>query len=119
MAYQDTETLKILQKIEDFADYCDPVFKQFPKSERYNIVADMKQSIATMVHIAIQAEKKYYKKTTLQELDVEVAYMRILVKRSYRRKFISEKKRGVMLDYLSEIGRMLGGWIRTCDNRKK
>ncbi len=119
MSSTDIETLKILQKIEDFSDYCYPVFKQYPKSERYAMVADMKQSIDKMVHIAIQAEKKYFKKTTLQDLDVEVAYMRTLVKRSYRLKFISEKKRGVMLEYLSEIGRMLGGWIKACDSRKK
>jgi four helix bundle protein len=118
MANQETETLKILQKIDDFADYAYPVFKQFPKSERYGIVADMKKSIDTMTHHAIEAEKKYYKKTTLQELDVEIAYMRILVKRSYRRKFLPEKKKNMMLDYLSEIGRMLGGWMKTCASRE-
>lgn len=111
---KETETLKILQKIEDFADYAYPALKQFPKAERYNIVADIKRSLDIMAHRAIEAEKKYYKKTTLQELDVEVAYMRILVKRSFRLGFLPEKKKNVMLDYLSEIGKMLGGWMKTC-----
>ena len=115
---KETETLKILQKIEDFADYAYPALKQFPKAERYNIVADMKRSLDIMAHRAIEAEKKYYKKTTLQELDVEVAYMRILVKRSFRLGFLPEKKKNVMLDYLSEIGKMLGGWMKTCGTRE-
>ena len=71
-----------------------------------------------MTHRAIEAEKKYYKKTTLQELDVEIAYMRILVKRAYRLKFMPEKKKNIMLEYLSEIGRMLGGWMKTCASRE-
>lgn len=119
MANQETETLKILQKIDDFADYAYTALKQFPKSERYAIVADIKKSIDVMTHRAIEAEKKIYKKTTLQELDVEIAYTRILVKRSYRLGFIPEKKRNIMLDYLSEIGRMLGGWMKACKQEPK
>jgi len=114
----ETETLKILQKIEDMMEYVYPALAQYPKSERFAMVADMKRSMDTMLERAIEAEKKYYKKTTLQELDVEIMKMKTYVKMSYRLGFLPDKKRNVMNDYLVEIGKMLGGWIKACQNRE-
>ncbi len=114
----ETETLKILQKIEDFIEYTYPGLQQFPKSERYAMVADMKHSMDNMLRLAITAEKKLTKKTTLQELDIEIMVMKTYVKMSYRLGFLPVKRRDVMNDYLAEIGRMLGGWIKTCSSRE-
>lgn len=115
---QETETLKILQKKEDMMEYAYPALAQYPRSERYAMVADMKRSMDKMLEKAIEAEKKYYKKTTLQELDIEIMKMKTYVKMSYKLRFLPDKKRNVMNDYLAEIGRMLGGWIKTCQARE-
>ena len=82
------------------------------------MVADMKHSMDNMLRLAIAAEKKLTKKTTLQELDIEIMVMKTYVKMAYRLGFLPVKRRDVMNDYLAEIGRMLGGWIKTCSNRE-
>lgn len=59
----------------------------------------------------IEANKKYYKKTTLQELDVEIDKLRKYVRLSYRLKYIDFKKYKQWSEKVNEIGRMLGGWM--------
>lgn len=59
----------------------------------------------------IEANKKYYKKTTLQELDVEIDKLRKYVRLSYRLKYIDFKKYKQWSEQVNEIGRMLGGWM--------
>ena len=59
-----------LQKIEDMMEYAYPVLQQFPKSEKFAMAADMKLVMDVMLEKAVEAQKKYFKKTTLQELDV-------------------------------------------------
>lgn len=115
----ETETLKILLKIQDMIEYAYPALKQYPKSERYAMVEDMKKSMNEMLHLAIRAEKKYYKTNTLQDLDVGLAFLRKEVELSYKLGFLPEKKRNVMFDYLTEIGKMLGGWIKSCGSKEK
>ena len=75
------DELKILQKIFDMMEYGYAALAQYPKSEKFALVTDIKRSMDTMLERAIEAQKKYYKKTTLQELDVEImklkAYLRL------------------------------------------
>ena len=61
------EEMKILQKIFDMMDYAYPVLAQYPKSEKFALVTDIKREMNLILKYAITAKKKYYKKTTLQE----------------------------------------------------
>ncbi len=108
---QKKDTKTTLQKIIDTMTYAYPVLAQYPKSEKFALVADIKRSMDIMLERAIEAEKKYYKKTTLQELDAELAKCKIYVQLSYKLGFISFHKMSVWSDHLAEIGRLLGGWI--------
>ena len=65
------EELKILQKTFDMMNYAYPALAQYPKGEKFALVVDIKRCMDVMLERIIEANKKYYKKTTLQELDVE------------------------------------------------
>lgn len=110
---EQSEPKRALQKIEDMMDYTYPVLQQFPRSEKQAMVLDIKRCMDVMLERCIEAEKAYYKKTTLRELDVAIAKCRTYVKMAYRLKFMSYKKFEIINDYLSEIGRMVGGWIKS------
>lgn len=110
---EQSEPKRALQKIEDMMDYTYPVLQQFPRSEKQAMVLDIKRCMDAMLERCIEAEKAYYKKTTLRELDVAIAKCRTYVKMAYRLKFMSYKKFEIINDYLSEIGRMVGGWIKS------
>jgi hypothetical protein len=66
-----------------------------------------------MLERTIEAQKKYYKKTTLQELDVEIAKMKAYLRLSHQLRFLPDKKYEIWSGMVVEIGKMLGGWLKT------
>ena len=107
------EELKILQKTFDMMKYAYPALAQFPKGEKFALVVDIKRCMDVMLERIIEANKKYYKKTTLQELDVEVEKLKAYVRLSYNLGFLPPKKYEHWSGLVVEIGRMVGGWIKS------
>lgn len=107
----DRDPLLILGKIEDMMLYAYPVLNAYPKYERFVLAADIKRCMDQAMERTIEANKKYYKKTTLQELDVEIDKIRKYIRLSYRLKYIDFKKYKQWSEMVNEIGRMLGGWM--------
>ena len=107
------EELKILQKTFDMMNYAYPALAQYPKGEKFALVGDIKRCMDVMLERIIEANKKYYKKTTLQELDVEVEKLKAYVRLSYNLGFLPPKKYEQWSGLVVEIGRMVGGWIKS------
>ena len=107
------EELKILQKTFDMINYAYPALAQYPKGEKFALAADIKRCMDVMLERIIEANKKYYKKTTLQELDVEVEKLKAYVRLSYNLGFLPPKKYEQWSGLVVEIGRMVGGWIKS------
>ncbi len=59
--------------------YGKPAIRNFPRRER-RTADEILQCMLNLYHYAIILEKKYYKKTTLQDLDVELAYLKHLIR---------------------------------------
>ena len=108
-----------LQKIEDMMDYAYPVLQQFPKSEKFAMVVDIKRVMDTMLEKAVEAQKKYFKKTTLQELDIANAKLQRYLRVAFRLKFIPMHKYQVWSEKSVEIGKMLGSWLNTVKANSK
>lgn len=86
---------------------------QFPKSEKYALGTDMKRCMHQVLELAIVCQKKYYKKTTLQELDVEVTKLKAYTRLAKDLGFLPFKKYEVWSSMNVEIGKMVGGWIKS------
>ena len=112
-----SENLIIKQKLEDAIEYSYCVFRHFPKSERFTIVADLKRSQTKMLEFAIRANKSRDKYQLLRELDTELELFRTLVRLSFRLEFIAPKQYEILSIKFNEFGRLLGGWIK--QNRSK
>lgn len=66
-------------KIEDMMKYGKKAVASFPRRERQT-ADEIRATILDMYRLAIQIERKYYKKSTLQELDVNLEILRHLVR---------------------------------------
>lgn len=86
---------------------------QFPKAEKFSIVADIKRNMDIILERVIEANKKYYKKTTLQELDVAIMILKHYLRLSHELGFLPLKKYEIWSGLVVEIGKMLGGWIKS------
>ena len=84
--------LIIQQKIYDMIMYAYPAIEQFPKSQKFSLAADMKKCLDAIMRLTITANKKYTKKTTLQELDVENEALKIYIRMAFELGYLPPKK---------------------------
>ncbi len=107
------EDLHIQQKIYDMILYAYPALEQMPKSQKFSLAQDMKHCMNEIMRLTISANKKYTKRTTLQELDVEIASLKVYLRIAHDLKYLDHKKYEVWSRHLVEIGKMVGGWIKS------
>ena len=114
-----SDTDGLMQKVYDMMEYAYPALAQYPKSEKFALCTDIKHCMDIMLERTIEAQKKYYKKTTLQELDVEIMKLRAYLRLSHELGFLPMKKYEVWSGMVVEIGKMLGGWLKTVNGQPK
>ncbi len=110
------EEMKILQKVFDMMEYGYLALAQFPKSEKFALVTDIKHCMDIMLERCIEAQKKYYKKSTLQEFDVENTKLKAYLRLSFNLGFLPPKKYELWSAKVVEIGKMLGGWLKSVNS---
>ena len=111
------EELVILQKTFDMIEFAYPILAQFPKAEKYALVADIKRCMDTFLEYLIEAQKRYHKKTTLQNLDITLAKLRAYTRLAHNLGFLPPKKYHAWSERNVELGKMIGGWIKTQSNK--
>ena len=116
------EPFHLKERIGDMIRYGRPITMTFPRRNR-DLADDLRATMTRMYHLAVEIEKKYYRKTTTQQLDIELEWLRHLVRLSADKdccgvKFappLSLHQYEVWARYNDEIGRILGGYIKSLD----
>lgn len=114
-----TDDFKLLQKVQDMMEYAYPILNQFPKAEKFSLAQDIRHTMNAVLELTITEEKKYTKITTLEKLDVENEKLKIYVRLAMRLKYISLHRYEVWVAKLVEIGKMIGGLIKSVKTRPK
>ena len=97
----------------DLILYIYPVLVQFPKSEKFAMVAEIKKTCFDILRLITRANKEKQKLEHLRQLDASLELLRTQIRLSVDLKFIPTKKYEVISRHLAEVGKMLGGWIRS------
>lgn len=114
------EPFHLREKIEEMVDYGYPLTMSFPRKDR-ELADELKKSILTIYRLSIEIDRKYFKKTTTQNLDVELDVLRGMVRLAASKKLHGGKypppltmhQYEVWAKYNEEIGKLLGGYIKT------
>ena len=107
-------------KIEDLMAYTKQAIANFARNERQT-AAEIRRIMLLTYELAITIEKRYYKKTTAQELDVNIDILRHLVRTARENKYyspnshppLSPKQYEIISKMLNEIGKMVGGYLKS------
>jgi len=113
------EEFKTLTKVKDMMIYAYPVLAQFPKAEKFSLAQDIRHSMDQLLELTITEDKKYYKKTTLESMDVELAKLKTYVRLGMELNFIPFHKYEVWERHLTEIGKMIGGLMKSVNSKPK
>ena len=98
--------------MEELDQYSHVALQQFPKHEKYVLAMQIRQTLAGLIQQTIRCAKRFHKKTSLQDMDIEVEYLRSLVRKSYSLGYINIHRYDVWNSHINEIGRIVGGWIK-------
>ena len=105
----------IIQKMSDFYKMIYETIKLFPKDEKFTIGEKIKNLVLKILENLIEAEfsLKYNKIKLLEKASVKLDLLKLLIRICYELKLINLKKYIQIEKSLQEIGRMLGGWIKS------
>ena len=110
--------LLMRQKCEAMIEYAHTAMRNFPKVERHVIHQDIRVCLWQILRLVILLHKKYYKKNTLQDLDVEIDILRSRIRLAMKWGYLDFKKYEHWAKLNDEIGRMVGGWIKKMEERE-
>ena len=105
--------LQIRQKCEDLIAYGYIAVRQFPKSERHVLAQEIRLTMWAILRLIIIANRRYHKKTTLQDLDAELDLLRSQIRIAKELQYLDFQKYEVWSRHVDEIGKMLGGWLKS------
>lgn len=109
--------LVIYQKFTNLIYYSKNLLNKYPKSERFDLCNDIKNVLYKNLRNIIFAWKAYTnqeKLKNLRETDVDLIFLKSLITISYKYEYISQKNYMVWNEKVSEIGKLLGSWIKSC-----
>ena len=107
-----TDDLLIRQRLEAMIEYGHIAIRQFPKSERHVLGAEIRSTMWGLLRLVVVCNKRYFKKTTLQELDADLDLLRCQVRLAKQLQYLDIKKYEHWARLNDELGRMIGGWIK-------
>ena len=109
--------LAIDEKCQQMIIYGYQALSHFPKNERHVLGSEIRSSMLTLQRLIITAFKRYHKKTTSTDLDIELSVLKRQVRLAKDLRFIDLKKYQIWIEKLVEMGKMIGGWIKSVNQK--
>ena len=118
--------LALIPKSEKYIEYMLDVMIKLPRTEKFSIGTEYKQSMYKMLNKVmilnktknINNEKEII--STLNEIDAELNTQRIYLRIMKKYRWVDEKKFKVAMELIYEVGKILGGLIKYyAKNNKK
>lgn len=115
----ENKQLTLIPKIEDYIEYMLNVIVKLPRVEKFNIGNEYKVSLYRMMYNTLYLNKINRKKQTLEgiellnKIDTELNCQRIYLRIMKKQKWIDIKKFDVSMSKIYEIGKIIGGLIKT------
>lgn len=115
-ASSEKNILYMLPKYERYMEYVlSFVLLKLPRAEKFNVGNEFKctmyEGLKCIVAIS-KVESKERKLNFLNMLDMSVIVQRIYIRIMYKERYIDEKKYMCVIDYLAELGKMIGGYAK-------
>ena len=110
----NNEQLKLIPKIEEYIQYMLEIILKIPRTEKFNIGNEYKNSMYSMLEnvIYISKIKEEERINIINKIDARLNCQRIYLRIMYKNRWIDEKKFKVAISKISEIGKIVGGLIK-------
>ena len=105
--------LIIFEKMYELNLWLFPMVNTFPKAQRF-VLGQQIQTLALRITMGImRANVETQKLPYLKQVSVELDMLRVLTRLAHELRFMSTKQYEFVSKKVTEIGRLLGGWIKS------
>ena len=108
-----TQELIIFKKSYDFSIWLFNHTNKFPKSHRFSVAVRLENGMLEFLRLITIANHRRQKLELLHAADDELLVLRIYIRLSHDLRFINISSYEYAIRQLEEIGKMLGGWIKS------
>ena len=113
----ELESLMIYKQYIELIYYTEKITIKYPKSEKLSLVTSIKNNTYEGMKKIILAQKEYNKGKRiiiLNELDTDLKMLKVLIRISYKNKYINSKNYAAWSKKIFNISNLLGAWINSC-----
>ena len=107
------DDIPIFIKLYDFYKNLTPIITTFPKTKRYTLGQRLDNVTLDILELLLSVPNTKDKVETLQQISAKVDLIKVLLRFAKDSRAIQNNRYLELESYLQEIGRMLGGWIRS------
>ena len=90
-----------------------PTVSKFPKAQRFVLGQQIENTALDILRGVIRANAERDKLPLLKNASVDLDTLRILLRLSKDLEFLSVRQYGFAAERVNEVGKLLGGWIRS------
>lgn len=108
-----SQSENVLTKIEDLLMYVLPVIDKFPRSQKFVLGDRIEAKLLDVQECCLRAYFSKDKRTHLLEANLVLEVARRLVRLAHAMHHLSTHTFGVLAQKMDEVGRMIGGWLRS------
>ncbi len=109
----DKQQSPIFTKTSNFLLWLLQHTEKYPKSERFRLAKRIEDAAFDFYEDLIQAAKSGNKKHLLLAADLELDKLRLYLRLAHNRKLTDHAQYFYAAEALTEIGKLLGGWLKT------
>ena len=106
--------LTLIPKSEKYIQYMLEIIMKLPRTEKFSIGNEYKQSMYKMLENILMLSKVIdtEKINYINVIDAQLNVQRILLRIMYKNKWIDEKKFNYVIELIYELGKIIGGLLK-------
>lgn len=111
---QRENELILIPKSENYVEYMLNVILKIPRTEKFSIGTEYKQSMYRLLRQVIYLSKVDVRERfeTINKIDAELTIQRIFLRIMYKGTWIDKKKFDVAMGQIYEMGKIVGGLVK-------
>lgn len=113
--------LTVYQKHYDLILYAFPIVSQYPREARFTLGQETQTCMLEIARLIVRANAERDQRRRLDMLwsiDRGLQELRLLTRLAKDMRMISVKRYGNINERIAEVGRLVGGWIKSTTSRK-
>ena len=111
------EDLIIYKQFIELIYYTENILMKYPKCERFALASTIKNTTYEGMRYVLNTFKEYSKEqkiSNLNHLDTTLKMIKVMIRVSYKKKYINAKNYAAWGKKLAKLGNLLGGWMKSC-----